>query len=315
MQLSDAVRGYILFKTADGVSASTVRVYDYGLGKLLTFTGDVDVGVLDTQTVRAFFVWLRSQTTPSGSPLSASSLQQVHRTLKTFCAWTERELNAPHVDMVARPSGESRLILPFSESEVRALLRAAEFTTTTATTKRKSYAQRRPSSLRNVAIVLTLLDTGLRLGELSRLDVADYDEQDGTLSVLPFGSSVKSRPRLVVVGKATRRALWRYTVGRDTADGKDSPLFTTSTGKRMTPHWLSTFVIELGARAGVANCHGHRLRHTFAVEYLRNGGDVFSLQKLLGHKTLAMTMRYVTLLQSDLTDAHRRASPCDKWKL
>jgi site-specific recombinase XerD len=314
MLLSDAVRGYVLSKSADGVSASTVKVYHYGLGKLLAFAGDVDVGELNTQTVRQFFIWLREQSTPGGSVLSASSLQQIHRTVKTFVAWTERELNTTHVDMVARPQGESRLIMPFTEDEVRALLRAAEFTTTDATEKRKSYSQRRPSSRRNVAIVLTLLDTGLRVAELSRLDIGDYDERAGTLSVLPFGSSVKSRPRVVPLGKSARRALWRYTVEREDTD-KDSPLFATSTGKRMTPHWLSTFVIELGARAGVANCHAHRLRHTFACEYLRGGGDVFTLQRLLGHKSLDMTMRYVTLLQSDLTDAHRRASPADRWRL
>jgi integrase/recombinase XerD len=302
MLLSEAIRGYILAKSADGVSSATVSVYHYGLGKLLTFTGDVDVGNLDTPTVRAFFVWLRSQSTPIGSPLSVSTLQQVYRTIKTFLAWCENELRIPHVDMVARPQGEGRLIQPFSESDVRKLLHAAEFITTNTTAKRKSYSQRRPSSLRNVAIVLTLLDTGLRLGELSRLDVGDYDERDGTLSVLPFGSSVKSRPRIVPLGKSARRALWKYTAARGQGE-KNDPLFTTQDGKRMSVDWLVNFFIRLGKRAEIPHCHGHRFRHTFAIEFLRNGGDVFTLQRLLGHRSLEMTKLYLDIVQTDLEAA------------
>jgi integrase/recombinase XerD len=72
---------------------------------------------------------------------------------------------------------------------------------------------------------------------------------------------------------------------------------------------------ELGEKAGVDNCHPHRLRHTFAVEYLRNGGDVFTLQMILGHASLEMVRTYAKLAAMDLKNAHQRASPADKWRL
>lgn len=79
----------------------------------------------------------------------------------------------------------------------------------------------------------------------------------------------------------------------------------------MTNHGLLQFCYRLGERAGVADCHPHRFRHTFAIDYLRFGGDAYTLQSILGHSTMEMVRRYLKLAQADVAEAHRRASPVE----
>jgi len=71
----------------------------------------------------------------------------------------------------------------------------------------------------------------------------------------------------------------------------------------------------IGNRAGVRNVHPHRFRHTFAISFLRNGGNGYTLQMILGHTTMEMVRKYLNLAQADLESAHRLASPVANWRL
>ena len=86
-------------------------------------------------------------------------------------------------------------------------------------------------------------------------------------------------------------------------------------GQRMTNIAIRLLLTDLGRRVGIKNAHPHWLRHTFAVEYLRNEGDIFTLQMILGHSSLDMVRNYLQLAKADAKNARRRASPTDKWKL
>jgi site-specific recombinase XerD len=83
----------------------------------------------------------------------------------------------------------------------------------------------------------------------------------------------------------------------------------------LTSHRLTRLVRTIGERAGVEHVHPHRFRHTFAITFLRNGGNLFSLQELLGHTTLDMVRRYAHIAKVDVEAAHKTAGPVDNGRL
>lgn len=78
---------------------------------------------------------------------------------------------------------------------------------------------------------------------------------------------------------------------------------------------LLKLLYSAARRAGVTDVHPHRFRHTFAITYFRNEGDPYSLQIILGHETMEMVRRYLSIAKADIDAFHCRASPVDNWRL
>ncbi len=112
---------------------------------------------------------------------------------------------------------------------------------------------------------------------------------------------------------ATRRAILRYRdTGRPQPVNPNEPrLFLSVAGTPISQESVEKLVQRLRRRADIPRLHPHLFRHSFAVRYLINGGDVFTLQKILGHTTLEMTRRYVTLASGDMKEKNRLYSPID----
>ena len=93
------------------------------------------------------------------------------------------------------------------------------------------------------------------------------------------------------------------------------PLFASLQGGALDRQALLALLVDLGARAGITDVHPHRFRHTFAINFLRNGGNVYELQMALGHTTMEMVRTYLALAETDLQRAHEEASPVTRWHL
>lgn len=309
MNLSKALQGFILSRTADGYAPGTIDLYQWTINQLALRLNDPQVADITITNLRNFMASLYSQN------LAPATIDNHWKSIRAFFGWANTELSIPRPDLqLARPRYKPPEIQPFTEDEIKALLKACEKTKIADSDRRKSWQQSRPTKLRDQAVVLTLLDTGLRAGELCRLQIKDLTLVTGEIHVAPFGSGRKTTPRTVYIGKAAQKTLWRYLAQVDDK-APESPLFLSQMGKGLTKSALSDMLWRLGDRAGVKNVFPHRFRHTFATQYLRNGGDVFTLQRILGHSSLAMVQRYLAIAQADVGVAHNRASPVDRWRL
>ena len=300
MLLSRAIKGYLLDAAAGELSTSTSKLYRYYLGVSLRYLGDIELEQIMGEDLIEYFVYLRTDyqpNRPSGdtSPLSYSSLDNHWKCQRSFWGWCSRILEIDRPDRhLPRPRGKLPEVRPFTQDEVKALVGGCL----------KGRVAKRPTGARDKAIIMLMLDTGVRIGELLRLRVSDINIESGEIHIQPFESSVKSKSRTVFMGKATRRVMWIHLAEHD-----DISLFG------IKYQAVRMMLIRLGERVGVENVRPHRFRHTFAIQYLRNGGDVFTLQRLLGHSSLEMVRHYLRLADADAEEAHRRASPVDGWGL
>ena len=164
-------------------------------------------------------------------------------------------------------------------------------------------------SIRDRAIIMFLVDTGVRLSELIALNWGDIDMHVGRVRIL---SGKGGKYRIVVSGANTRRALLAYhrTI-QDTA--ATDPLFQTKDGMRFSNFGMIEVFRRLSKSTGI-KFSAHALRRTFAILSLRAGMSPLVVQDLMGHADLTMTKHYAQMIDDDLLQNHREHSPIDNLK-
>lgn len=215
--------------------------------------------------------------------LKPTGCNSILRAVNAYLKWSGSPLKVP-------PLKEPVLVLPtFTEQQVRQLV----------TWKPKGKYQRRLHLL-----ILFLLDTGCRISEALRLRVREIDLDN--LLVTLDGKGRKQR--IVPFSFELRKALFRYI--SDFSRRTDSLLLAsrneTQLGRRVMLRDVKLLCKRLGFQPPARTLHA--FRHTFALNYLRRGGSVFHLQKVLGHSSLEMTRRYANLMTEDLQAVHERVS-------
>jgi len=303
--LSQALDGYFIAARARRLSPHTLQDYDYTFRRFEAFLKDDPP--LTSITVAEIRGFLNSMT-----GISNKTLLNYHTGLSALWTWATREglVERNIVRDAIPPKPEQREIVPFTKTDVKAMLSACDRSQAYVRPGKRKCDHERPTALRDKAIVILLVDTGIRASELCNLRIEDLDQRNHNITVMGKGS----KERVIPISSRTSQFLWRYLAMRDKTRPRD-PLFVTNTGRPLDRNNLSRLVRLMGERAGVRGAHPHRFRHTFAITFLRNGGNVFALQKLLGHSTMDMVKRYLALAQVDLENAHREASPVSNWLL
>jgi len=287
-----AVESFFARCAARGLAEGTVAFYRQRLDSFRRYVEQHAPGTgpdeVTPALVRDFLGAERERT-------SAAGAHHARATLNAFFTHLLNEgLVADNpIAKVERVKASQKLVRPLAEEEIERLL---------------SSCGRGFLGARVRALLTLLVDTGLRASEACGLDLGDVDLNAGLLRVR---HAKGGKERELPFGQAARAALLGYLAGR--GELPTAALFVTHFGDRLDRGDLRRILKQAGDRAGVSNLHPHRLRHTAATLFLRGGGNLFSLQRMLGHSSLTMVRRYAEVTQSDLVEQHRACSPGDRF--
>ncbi|HEY0218001.1 MAG TPA: tyrosine recombinase XerC [Cellulomonas sp.] len=280
-----------------GLSENTVRAYEGDLRDLAGFTarhgrgglGDVDIAVLRG--------WLAAM---AAGDRARATLARRGAAVRTFYAWAARTGRVAHDPALRLASARPASMLPgvLGQEAAASLLDTARIRADDGD----------PLHLRDWAALELLYATGVRVGELCRVDVDDLDLGSRTLRVTGKGD----KQRVVPVGEIAIDAVQAWTArGRPVLASETSgaALLLGRRGGRVDQRQLREVVHAVSRLAEVDDIAPHALRHSVATHLLEGGSDLRSVQEVLGHASLATTQRYTHVTADRLRASYQQAHP------
>lgn len=287
-----AVDIYYEAKQAQQVSANTLRIMHRVLDDFAEWfigIGGQTVSQISVMTVQAFLKEKSEKCKPN-------TVSIYFRNLRTFSYYFEdltegaikspfhnKAMKPPKIPSVKKPAVSADTILDFIKGI------DGDYKT------------------RNKAFFLTAFDSGLRLAEVCSLRIRDIDLTSGKIEVLE-GKGQKYR--ISFVSNITLKAIRKYLISRSVSNERE-PLFMSDSGTFLTEQGMQAVRYKIERKCGIKLGGFHALRRGFAKEFLKNGGDLFTLQNLLGHSEVETTRGYVQLEPEEIQDIYNRNSPLD----
>jgi len=286
--IAEYVERYLLERRVEGLSPQSIRLYRFALSSFAEFAGeDVPVELIDYQMVRTFFFHVYEH---GYKPASLSIFNVI---MRIFCAWLFQEglIDNNPAARIAKPRVGKSIPYCLNDDQVRRLLETCT----------DNWAGQRSRS-----ILLTFLGAGLRVSELAALTMDDVNLGAGTMLVKGKGN----KERTVPIGRLLSEVLegWLEIRGSYLAGAPRRAFFITKNREKPEAHGLYSLVKRLGARVAISSvrCSPHTL---IATNYMRNGGDVVSLQKIMGHASINSTLVYVHLAMNEIRADFEWADP------
>ncbi len=302
MQMNDYITRFVDYiKSQRGYSLNTVRSYETDLRHFFDYlkknnnTGSVDPLQIDFHVIRAYLggLFKRYKKTTILRKLSA---------IRTFFFFLEKnnlKEGNPAAE-ISSPKQGSYIPEYLNVDDMFMLLDAPEPET--------------PREVRNQAILELLYSCGIRVSELTGVNLSDIDFKERLVRVIGKGN----RERIVPIGKKALSVIERYLDQTEAVrkkagylpDSRNTPLFLNNRGGRLSSRSVSSIIKGFVREYGLVNdVTPHSIRHTFATHLLDSGADLRSVQELLGHASLSTTQRYTHVSLDKLMEVYDRAHP------
>lgn len=309
--LPTLIEYYITSKQVKGCSKKTLIGFSSNLGKFVRYltqrNHSLKLDDLSIHDARAYIVSLQGTVTKyeghtltppkPGCTYSAQTLHKHVTTLRAFSRWLQQEgyTRSTLFDTLELPKLPKTKIEVLSPLEIQQVL-----------------ASINPSTLlgaRLYAMIILMIDSGLRAGEVVGVKLKDVEWERGLFKVMGKGS----KERFVPLGATAKQVLLRYAQAfrPKPARADVDNVFLSVDGYPLTVNAITHIMRRLAKNSGITRLHAHLLRHTCGVQYLMVGGDTKSLQMFLGHASPFMTHHYEQLTDEHVMAQHRKYSPID----
>ena len=299
MAIDDAFREFIYEKeVVRGLSPATIRSYQDTYNLFMRYFGFNESTTIDELDKHKFFQWMNDM---SNRGVKHTSINHYLRDMRTFCNWCmdeeRRYIEEPF--KLEMKKGQDEGYKMFNDEEVELLLE-------------KPRRNDNFITWRTWAIVNWVLATGNRAATITHIQIGDIDFKKKEIDLSRHTKNKKSQ--IIALSSSLETAIKEYIrIWRKDAP-KSAYLFCNIGEEYMTTNALRQAFGRYCKARGVDRTNIHGLRHTFALNWIKNGGDTFVLQHILGHSTLDMTKNYVKITTSVMAKDFDKFNPLDNIK-
>ena len=288
INIQQAYEKFILSCRNKNLSVKTIQYYESEYNRFSHYVNQHDsVKTITSQLIQQYCLHLQTETNANDV-----SIQTYMRGIRAFCYYLMRTDYIPtfHITL---PRAQKKIKPTYTDAELETLLKKPN-------KKSCTFAQ-----YRTWVYILYLLSTGNRISSVANIRIKDIDFQNGYISLT---HTKNKQQQIIPMSTQLNTILQEYLAIR--GGNADDFLFCGDEGQPLGVSGLETAIKRYMRPFGIQG-GSHKMRHTFAKKYLLAGGDVFRLQKLMGHSDISVTKEYVEMFSEDLKIDYDRFNPLD----
>lgn len=274
MNVFNAYNEFMQEQKFRGNSKETISYYKICLNMFMDYCGrDLDIDDLDIILFKSYQLYLSES-----KDIKRVSVRTYSRAVRVFYRYLYFEdIIDININKLKLIKADKEVIMPLTDNEVKLLLNSFEPLTFLGE--------------RDKLMCMLMLDCGLRRGEVVNLKLSDIDKTKHTMIINGKGS----KQRIVPFGKTVKNQLMRYLALRTEKPCYSDSLFLTIEREPITSNAIKMLFQRLKISSGISRLYPHLLRHTFATNYIIQGGNLEVLRVLLGHSSISITQIYIHL--------------------